>query len=319
VADRLVSVVVPTRDRPEHLTRLLESLRGQSLPAEEFEVVVVDDGSGADTRAAVERELVRGGLALRYRRLETGGGPAAARNLGWRVARAPLIAFTDDDCAAEARWLEAALAAAAARPTTILQGRTVPDPAALAAAPRGRVGRHTVHVQRLGPQYETCNIFYPRATLEALAGFDEAYGARPAAEDTDLAWRAIESGVSTAFVSDAVVFHAVTVLSPGLALRRALRWSPAIRVFAEHPQARQMLHRGIFWNVWHYLVWRSLLALAAPRWLRRLLFTRHLMELRARARRDGAGVWAVPFLLVHDLVECWAIARGAIRYRTLVL
>ena len=80
-----------------------------------------------------------------------------------------------------------------------------------------------------------------------------------------------------------------------------------------------MLYRGLFWNVWHYLLWRSVLALLAPRWLRRLLLARHLAELRKRAREAGAGRWAVPFLLAHDAVECWAVARGALRYRTPVL
>jgi hypothetical protein len=80
-----------------------------------------------------------------------------------------------------------------------------------------------------------------------------------------------------------------------------------------------MLHRRVFWNVWHYLLWRSLLAFVAPRALRRLILARHLLVLRRRARRAGAGAWLVPFLLLHDAVECWSVARGAIRYRTLVL
>ncbi|MGI8430049.1 MAG: hypothetical protein ACR2OB_12295 [Solirubrobacteraceae bacterium] len=50
---------------------------------------------------------------------------------------------------------------------------------------------------------------------------------------------------------------------------------------------------------------------------RRMVLTMHLRQLRKRAR--GAGAWAVPFLLAHDLVECWAVARGGWRYRTLVL
>ena len=83
-----------------------------------------------------------------------------------------------------------------------------------------------------------------------------------------------------------------------------------------------MLHRRVFWNVWHYLLWRSVLALAAPRPLRRLILARHLLEPR-RSRGGGAGglslAWAIPYLLVHDAVECWAVARGAIRHRTFVL
>jgi len=90
-------------------------------------------------------------------------------------------------------------------------------------------------------------------------------------------------------------------------------------VLADHPQTRVMLYRDRFWNVWHYLLWRSALALLAPAWLRRLLLTRYLLELRKRARVEHGGPWALPFFVVHDAVECWAIARGAWRYRTFVL
>jgi hypothetical protein len=80
-----------------------------------------------------------------------------------------------------------------------------------------------------------------------------------------------------------------------------------------------MLYRRVFWNVWHYLLWRSLLALAAPAWLRRLVLARHLRELSIRAREQGAGPAGIPFLLAYDVVECWSVARGALRHRTLVL
>jgi hypothetical protein len=84
-----------------------------------------------------------------------------------------------------------------------------------------------------------------------------------------------------------------------------------------------MLHRRWFWNVWHYLMWRSLLSLPAPRWLRRLVLARHAFTLAQRAREGGvtgpALLAAVPFLAVQDAVECVAIARGALSARTLVL
>ena len=63
------------------------------------------------------------------RRLEPGTGtPARHRNLGWRAARAPLVAFTDDDCRPEPDWLEVLLAAARRHPSAIVQGATRPDP-----------------------------------------------------------------------------------------------------------------------------------------------------------------------------------------------
>jgi GT2 family glycosyltransferase len=261
-------------------------------------------------------ELGREGLTLRYERHRLTRGPGGGRNTGWRLARAPLIAFTDDDCRPEPGWLSAALATAREHPGAVIQGPTRPDPAELGL---DRVLSHTVSVERLGPYYETSNVCYPRELLEALGGFDESFGLMPAGEDTDLALRAIERGAEAVFAPDAVVLHSVERVGLRAKLRVSARWGPAVRVLALHPRARGELYRGVFWNVWHYLLWRSLLAIAGPAWLRRLIVARHLISLRKRARELGGGDWAIPILLLDDAVECVAIARAALRYRTFVL
>src|SRR5947209_2610430 len=202
----LVSVVVPTHDRPVRLEHLLASLRCQTLGPDAFEVIVVDDGSGTDTQAALARAGSQTGLRLRTVRQATSRGPAAGRNRGWAMASAALVAFIDDDCVALPGWLEAGLRASRDAPGAIIQGQTQPDPRELGQ--RGLLA-HTVAVDSLGPQYQACNIFYPRALLETLGGFDEAYDRRSAGEDTDLAWRAIELGHRTVFAPDALVHHAV--------------------------------------------------------------------------------------------------------------
>ncbi|MGI8413537.1 MAG: glycosyltransferase family 2 protein [Solirubrobacteraceae bacterium] len=316
VAEPRVSVVISTHNRPVRLARLLAGLRAQTLARATFEVVVIDDGSGPGTDTVIAGETARAELALRTVRHPVARGPAAGRNSGWRLARAPLIAFTDDDCVPDAHWLSAALDVAEHHPEAIIQGLTTPNPSEL--ADDGLLTR-SVRIEHLGPQYETCNIFYPRSVLQSLAGFDERFGLSPGGEDTDLAWRAIGAGCETVFACEAIVFHAVEPVGVGGMLRVAARWTSTTRVFADHPQTRSMLYRRVFWNVWHYLLWRSLLALLAPRWLRRMLLTMHLQQLRKRARVEGAGACAVPFLLMHDLVECWAVARGGARHRTLVL
>jgi glycosyltransferase involved in cell wall biosynthesis len=309
-----VSIVVATRSRPERMERLLSGLRAQTVSPQSYELIVVADGADEATLALLSEMQAQELFSLRVVKHPVARGPGAARNAGWRMARAPLVAFTDDDCMPAAGWLAAALGAQ--REETVIQGRTEPDPSELEHA--GLMSR-TLSVDSLGPQYETCNMFYPRAVLESLGGFDEGYGLTPGGEDTDLAWRAIEAGSATEFAPGALVFHAVERLGARGMLRVAARWSRTIRVFADHPQARSMLYRGVFWNVWHYLLWRSLLALLGPAWLRRMLLARHALELNERARRAGAGPSAIPFLFAHDLVECWAVARGAVRYRTIVL
>ncbi|MGH3142693.1 MAG: glycosyltransferase, partial [Gaiellales bacterium] len=100
-AQPLISVIVPTRDRPAALARCLGALASQTA-ADALEVIVVDDGS----RAADEvREVVA--LHRRARLIQrAGGGPAAARNAGGQHARGAVLCFTDDDCAPQQEWAE---------------------------------------------------------------------------------------------------------------------------------------------------------------------------------------------------------------------
>ena len=71
-------------------------------------------------------------------RLESQAGPGGERNAGWREARAPIVAFTDDDCEPTPQWLARTLAACRAYPDAVTQGITLPHPSeapARAASP----------------------------------------------------------------------------------------------------------------------------------------------------------------------------------------
>lgn len=87
-----VSVVIPTRGRPQLLLRAVASVLAQTLP--ELEVLVVVDGPDPETVAAL------GAVAdprVRVIQNEASLGGGEARNLGVRAARAPWVAFLDDD------------------------------------------------------------------------------------------------------------------------------------------------------------------------------------------------------------------------------
>jgi GT2 family glycosyltransferase len=83
---RLVSVVVPCKNRPDAVVRLLESLHRQDYPA--MEIIVVDDGSEPPIPAS------NGALHVR---LEASCGPCVARNLGLARARGEYVLLLDDD------------------------------------------------------------------------------------------------------------------------------------------------------------------------------------------------------------------------------
>ena len=319
-SELLVSVVAATHDRERRLAMLLDSLRAQTLPPESFEVIVVDDGSSDGTRELLEREVERGDLSLRVIHRERSGGPGPARNDGWRAARAPLVAFTDDDCVADPRWLEAGLAAQGGEERAVVQGRTDPMPSELHL--QGPFSR-TLRMEQLGPMYQTANMFYPRALLEELEGFDAA-SFPMVGEDTDLAWRAIAAGATTRFAPEAQVFHAVVPLGPVRYLRTAGRWAECVQLVRRHPELRRaQLFKRFFWHGNHWLLFRVLLAMALGRvlplvvvnWLR----APYLINLVLRIQRRGGGPLILPYLVLFDVVEMAAMLRASAKYRTLVI
>ncbi|MFZ0245938.1 glycosyltransferase family 2 protein [Candidatus Binatus sp.] len=87
-----VSVIIPAYNRCAMLLEAIASVLAQSAPA--FELIVIDDGS-TDGTSENER-LRRMSETIRIERIDH-RGPAAARNRGVALARAPLIAFLDSD------------------------------------------------------------------------------------------------------------------------------------------------------------------------------------------------------------------------------
>ncbi|MEX0973351.1 MAG: glycosyltransferase [Solirubrobacterales bacterium] len=206
-----VSVVVPTRDRPEKLRRCLAALAGA------HEVVVVDDGSRAE--AAVAEVVAAAGARLL--RLE-GEGPAAARNAGARAAAGDVVCFSDDDCEPEPGWAQALAAPILAGAAGSAAGRTVTAPD---ASPADRAWQAIAdHLQQSAsspgspsPGFApTCNLACSRALLEQLP-FDESFPLA-AGEDRDWAARAAARNAAPNFVADAVVVH-----RPGLTASSFLR------------------------------------------------------------------------------------------------
>jgi glycosyltransferase involved in cell wall biosynthesis len=104
VNGRVFSIVIPTFNRPEHLARCVDAVRALNYPPNQFEVIVVDDGSPESDEAGLQQ--FRRQLSLSYYRIEH-GGPAAARNYGAEQATGNFLAFVDDDCSPLPSWLSA--------------------------------------------------------------------------------------------------------------------------------------------------------------------------------------------------------------------
>lgn len=307
----LISVVVPAHGRPGRLARLLDALAAQTLARERFEVLVCAEQEELLALADAHPLGVR---AIRA----PGTGPAVRRNRGWRAARGPVVAFTDDDCRPPPPWLERLAERTAARPEAIVQGATSPDPEEAAlrhATPFAR----TQEVAPPTPFGQTCNIAYPRALLEALGGFDEAFPLA-AGEDADLLARARATGAPLVAAPEALTHHAVELGSLRGALIDAWRWRDLPLVVARHPALRAHLVARVFWKATHA---RLLLALAGLAVRRPLLAVPWLWAGAGRYGTSPRGVVrALAELPAHtavDAVEVAAMVRGSVRHGTPVL
>jgi GT2 family glycosyltransferase len=321
------TIVVSTHNRAHLLPRLIEAFERQTDTCP-FDVVIVDDCSTDDTWPVLQRLSASTSLSLRTARTPKNSGPSAGRNIGWRAATAPLIAFTDDDCVPEADWL--GQLTRALDDADVAQGRTEPD--AERAVSRGPFARTQI-VQTESGLFETCNIAYRRSVLEQLGGFDETYR-RPYGEDVDLGWRAKEAGARAIWVQDAVVVHDVehtTYLRDWVAaVRNTRRRHYAALMVKQHPGLRAQLPLRYFLKRHHpatVLALCGIGVLAVP-WARdHLLLSgvlvapwlayRGVIEPLPARRRNLPAV--LPLALVADVAEVTAVAAGSIRFRTLLL
>jgi glycosyltransferase involved in cell wall biosynthesis len=200
------SVVVPTHGRREQLARCLAALSAQDLPPDQFEVIVVDDGSPEPVGAVAEP--FRDRLALRLVRCAH-QGPAGARNRGAREACGTVLAFTDDDCLPEPGWLRA-LAAGLNGDDTALGGETLnaaPDNVCSTASQAIVDWAYAFYNNGArGPRFfASNNLAVPRARFLELGGFDATF---TTAEDRELCDRWRHHGLTLVYAPDAQIAHA---------------------------------------------------------------------------------------------------------------
>jgi glycosyltransferase involved in cell wall biosynthesis len=227
-----IAAVLATYRRPDLLRRCLQALLAQRGLAEQggYEVIVVDDGPSEDTRAVVE-EMARASAAhvcVHYLQAQGTRGPAGARNVGWRHARAPVIAFTDDDTVPDAHWLAHGLRALGDDLVAASGRVVVPAPA--------RPTDHARNTQGLeSAEFVTANAFVRRSALEAVGGFDTRF-TRAWREDSDLHFALIERYGCVGRADDAIVVHPVREAPWGVSLSQQQNVYFDGLLFAKHPE-----------------------------------------------------------------------------------
>lgn len=259
----LLSVVMPTHRREHMLRRALESLQRQTLPPEQFEIIVVAT-EGDIAYSVVNDFLPQSRLNLRCVTLPNdpthGRSASAKRNYGVSLSRGQWIAFIDDDCTASENWLAAASDFFNQPRVGAVEGRKeIPRPDRDTMVYRGLL----LLTRPRG--FQTCNMFYRRDVFDQVGGFDANFPYY--LEDSDLAWSALDAGYEIPFAENAVVYHPVPPPHPWKMLADAKRADLMAYLFKKHPQRyRESNVKVLRWSHWIYIaLYISIIAFAIAR------------------------------------------------------
>lgn len=241
------SVVIPTYRRPETLFPVLDALARQASPPE-FEVVVVDDGSGDDT----PRLLAAYRPPYPFRTFaQENAGPASARNRGVREARGRVILFLGDDTVPEPALLAVHGEA---------HGESRPYPIAVLGYttwPRDlRVSPFLHHINEYGLQFGyglirdtervpfnffyTSNVSLPRDLLLEAGLFDTSFP-HAAWEDIEVAYRLMQRGMRMLYRPGAVARHHHDITFASFRRRQEKAGEAAAIFYRKHPELGDFL------------------------------------------------------------------------------
>lgn len=205
----LCSVIVPVYNGAATILRCLDALAAQTVAATSYEVIVVDDGSQDDTALRVQRWIAAHPSVQARVVRQANAGPAAARNYGASLAQAPILLFTDADCAPTPTWVATMLAAFA-------------NPAVVGAKGVYRTGQRGLVARFVQAEYEdrydrmarlpaidfidTYSAGYRRSVFLANGGFDTTFPTA-SVEDQEFSFRLARQGLRLVFAPQAQVFH----------------------------------------------------------------------------------------------------------------
>ncbi len=335
----MISVVVPAYNAEQTLGECLDALAAQTVACEQYEVIVVDDGS-TDRTAEIARSPrerprdapLRGpSRAWRNRRSgspavrlvqQANAGPAAARNRGAVEARGDLLLFTDADCAPAPDWIAHLSQPFSDRDVVGAKG-------VYRTRQRSLVSRFVqLEYERKYERMEreeqidfvdTYSAAYRREVFLANGGFETLFPTS-SVEDQELSFRLARKGYRLVFVPTAVVYHVHDVtpldylrrkLNIGMWKALLLRWHPQRAVRDSHtPQVLKLqlglmaliclsLLTGLFWSP---TLWGAAAALL-------LFFASALPFVIQIVRKDPPVTLVTPFLL---LVRALALGSGLV-------
>lgn len=243
-----ISVIIPTRDRRDILSKVLESYLKQEIETDAFEVIVIDDGSTDGTEGMVE--AFASSSPCRVTRVkQEAGGPARARNAGIERALGRILLFTNDDMVASPRLLREHLESHRQWPGYVILGHIEWHPS-LKITP-------FMNYMHTGPQFnfpgirsERTNVSYlhfygsnismERRILKSAGPFDESFK-EAAFEDIELGYRIWKAGIRTVYNERAITYHLHPTDLASFIRRQIKAGRAAATFYLKHPELEEYL------------------------------------------------------------------------------
>lgn len=221
MSDPKISAIICTHNREEYLGAAIDSVLQQDFYS--YEVIVVDNASSDRTRELVAERLSDPRLDYVY---EPVMGLSVARNTGAKKARAPILAYLDDDAVATPLWLKTIynayqsndkLAIAGGKVTLLWSDGMMPPKwlSSELAASLGSydLGDRMVYIQEPGLTPRGLNYSIRRAFLEQVGGFNINLGRVGknllSNEELHMTELALQQGWQVAYLPEALVAHNV--------------------------------------------------------------------------------------------------------------
>lgn len=203
------SVIVPVYNGKKTIERCLDALAEQDVEPAEYEILVVDDGSQDSTPSIVDEWRRRHSTIQARRVQQENAGPAAARNLGAQEANAPLLLFTDADCAPLPSWISALTRPFDDESVVGAKGTYVTEQQSL--TPRFVQAEYEDRYDRMASQkqidfIDTYSAAYRRDIFLENGGFDPIF-TTASVEDQELSFRLARKGYILVFEPEAQVSH----------------------------------------------------------------------------------------------------------------
>jgi GT2 family glycosyltransferase len=292
------TIIICTYNRAKLLRRALGAIARQALRPEQFELIVVDDGSTDDTVSVCDgmRQQMPN---LKYVSTGKNIGIGRAANRGLRVAKGEYLMFTDDDCVVREDWAERMRDALGSNP--IVAGAII--------SPVSNFAKLCHNIAQFGPFspgrkagpidfIAGANMGFRRSVIEDLNGFQEAKRRSP---DMEIILRARLKGYQINFAPDVVVTHDPDRTTLAAIFSYASRQASSTVVLRHQYQA--LLRTPLILRV------PVLILLASPLIAfgissRYYLHSRDLLKF----------FWTMPVVYALKLAWCWGAARGLSRW-----